>query len=236
MPTDVRKAFDLPARLFPSILGYAQFCWGEAPNSLSAVTGSAEHFRTSGGRVAGANHFLGKVMLKQISISILLLLLLTSTLPGAQHGDWVKVAPPGAGFSVMMPSKPNESMETKEDYTLHSYGAVMADTIFIVVYGDYAPSMKMNEAAELIANRDNFLKGVNAQLISSKEIKLSGRSGLEFTGEDDRRLYKSRVYIFGNRVHQIASATLKGDEDTESVDRFFASFAFTAVTDPHGKP
>jgi hypothetical protein len=73
-------------------------------------------------------------------------------------------------------------------------------------------------------------------LTSSKEIKLDGRAGLEFTGEDDRRLYKSRVYILGNRVHQIASATLKDDPAADKVDRFFASFAFTAATDAHGKP
>ena len=154
----------------------------------------------------------------------------------AQHRDWVKVAPLGAGFSVMMPTRPTEAIESKELFTVHSLVATTGTTLLMAVYVDYAPSMKMNEAAELAANRDNFLKGVNAQLISSKEIKLDGRSGLEFTAEDDRRLYKSRVYIFGNRVHQIVTATVKGDEDTESVDRFFASFAFTATTDAQGKP
>jgi hypothetical protein len=174
-------------------------------------------------------------MVKQISASILLLLLLTS-LTHAQRREWVKVAPLGAGFSVMMPTRPTEAVESKELFTVHSLVTNTGTTLLMAVYVDYAPSMKMNEAAELIANRDNFLKGVNAQLISSKEIKLDGRAGIEFTAEDDRRLYKSRVYIFGNRVHQIASATVKADENVEDVDRFFASFAFTPVTAVHGKP
>ena len=174
-------------------------------------------------------------MFKHISTSILLILLLASLIP-AQQREWVKVAPEGAGFSVSMPTRPTEAVETKELFTVHSFVVNTSNTLLIVVYVDYAPSLKMTEAAELAANRDNFLKGVNAQLISSKEIKLDGRSGLEFTGEDDRRLYKSRVYIFGNRVHQIASATLKDDQDTESVDRFFASFAFTTITGAHDKP
>ena len=174
-------------------------------------------------------------MFKQISASILLLLLLTS-LMHAQQREWVKVAPLGAGFSILMPTRPTEAVESKELFTVHSFVATTGTTLLIAVYFDYAPSMKMNGATELIANRDSFLKGINAQLISSKEIKLDGRSGLEFTGEDERRLYKSRVYIFGNRVHQIASVILKSDEDTENVDRFFASFAFTAITDAHGKP
>src|SRR6184192_3580004 len=167
-------------------------------------------------------------MVKQISASILLLLLLTSLMP-AQRREWVKVAPLDGGFSILMPIRPTEAVETKEQFTIHSFVAATGTTLIIAVYLDYAPSMKMNGAGELAANRDSFLKGVNAQLISSKEIKLDGRAGLEFTGEDERRLYKSRVYIFGNRVHQIASVILKSDEDTENVDRFFASFAFTAI-------
>ena len=175
------------------------------------------------------------IMLKQIPISILLILLLTSSLP-AQQREWVKVAPLGAGFTVMMPTRPTEAVETKELFTVHSLVTTTGNTLLIAVYVDYAPSMKMDEAAELAANRDNFLKGINARLVSSKEIKLDGRSGLEFTGEDDLRLYKSRVYILGNRVHQIATATLKDDQDMESVNRFLASFAFTATTDVQGKP
>src|SRR5438045_208604 len=165
------------------------------------------------------------------SFKSILLILLLASLMHAQHRDWVKVAPLGGGFSILMPIRPTEAVETKEQFTIHSFVANTGTTLLIAVYFDYAPSMKMNGMAELVANRDSFLKGVNAQLISSKEIKLDGRAGLEFTGEDERRLYKSRVYIFGNRVHQIASVILKSDEDTENVDRLFASFAFTATTD-----
>jgi hypothetical protein len=174
-------------------------------------------------------------MIKHISASILLILLLTSSMR-AQQREWVKVAPLGAGFSISMPSRPTEAVETTEQYSTHSFATSAGATFFVAVYVDYAPGMKIDEAAELAANRDNFLKGINARLVSSRETKLDGRSGLEFTGEDDRRLFKSRVYIFGNRVHQIATATLKDDQDTESVDRFFASFAFTATTGAHGKP
>jgi hypothetical protein len=154
----------------------------------------------------------------------------------AQQRDWVRVAPLGAGFSILMPTRPTEAVESKELFTVHSFVAAAGTTLLVAVYFDYAPSMKMNQATELVSNRDTFLKGVNAHLISSKEIKLDGRSGLEFTGEDEGRLYKSRVSIFGNRVYQIVSVSLKGDEDTGNVDRFFASFAFTPVTDVRGKP
>jgi FixJ family two-component response regulator len=50
MPADVRKALGLPARLL-SILGYAQFV-GAEPQNYVRWNGSAERFRTSGGRAA----------------------------------------------------------------------------------------------------------------------------------------------------------------------------------------
>jgi len=59
MPADVRKAFGLPARLASRFLGYAQFA-GRKPRFKVNWNGSAERFRTSGGRAAGVNHFLGK--------------------------------------------------------------------------------------------------------------------------------------------------------------------------------
>ena len=173
---------------------------------------------------------------KHISASILLILLLTSSMQ-AQQREWVKVAPLGAGLSFSMPIQPTEAVETKEQYTTHSFIATTGTTVLVVAYADYAPNVKMNnQAAELTGFRDSFLRGVNAQMTSNKEIKLDGRPGLEFTGEDDRSLYKIRVYIFGNRIQQIGSVTLKGNEDTETVDRFFASFTFTATTGAHGKP
>ena len=59
MPPDVRKAFGLPARLF-SLFGLRPICWGKAPKFKVNRNGSAQRFRTSGGRAAGVNHFLGK--------------------------------------------------------------------------------------------------------------------------------------------------------------------------------
>src|ERR1043166_2388462 len=59
MRADVRKAFGLPARLS------SRFCatpnlLGRSPKFIVSRNGSAERFRTSGGRAAGVNHFLGK--------------------------------------------------------------------------------------------------------------------------------------------------------------------------------
>jgi hypothetical protein len=127
-----------------------------------------------------------------------------------------------------MPSPP-KALEVKphEDFISHLFAATSTNVIYMVGYIDYAPSVRLDAAAEMIANRDQFLRGLNAALTSSKPIELDGRSGLEFTGESDQYYFKSRFYVFGNRIHQIAVERPRGSDDSAGTDRFFASFAFT---------
>ena len=144
-----------------------------------------------------------------------------------QAGDWIKFVPEGGGFTVLMPSQPTPiEVKPKEDFISHLFAASSSNAIYMAGYSDYAPSVRL-DTTELIANRDKFLRGLNAALISSKPIELDGRSGLEFTGESDQYYFKSRFYLFGNRIHQIAVERPKDSQDSANSDRFFASFAFT---------
>lgn len=171
-----------------------------------------------------------KNMLRRFPISIVFLLALASSL-NALQSEWVKLAPVGGGFSILMPGKAEERVDPSDQFTFHLFSVSTDKTIYLAGWGDYAPSIKLDPDGELIANRDNFLKGVSATLIDSKKTTLEGRAGLEFSGESDQASFKSRVYIFGNRVHQIAVAVLKGQDDTDNVNRFFASFSLSSGQD-----
>ena len=153
----------------------------------------------------------------------------------AQSAEWIKVSPLGAGFSVLMPAKPEAEVKSTEDFTSHLFSITTDKTIYLAGYCDYAPSIKLSVDAELTANCDKFLKGLNATLVASKQITLDGRPGLEFTGESEQASFKSRVYLSGNRVYQVAVAVLSGKTDSDNVDRFFASFAL-ANSESHPKP
>jgi len=59
VPADVRKAFGLPANGLLDF-GLRPICWGTVPNFIVHRNGSAQRFRTSGGKAAGVIHFLGK--------------------------------------------------------------------------------------------------------------------------------------------------------------------------------
>ena len=163
-------------------------------------------------------------MLKSVAV-IVLLLGLVQAASGSQS-DWVKVAPFGGGFSVMMPAKPEENVRLGDDFTAHLFTVTTDNALYTVAYGDYAPSVHFNVDDELAAHRDNFLKRLNAGLISTKQLMIEGRKGIEFTGENDQASFKSRVFIFGIRFYQIAVAVFKGSEDTTNSNRFFASFEF----------
>lgn len=164
-----------------------------------------------------------------------LVLAFASTLNGFQSGEWLKVAPVGAGFSVMMPAKPEEEIRPGDDLTIHLFGLSTENALYIVAYGDYAPSVRVKIDDELAANRDKFLQGLEARLIESKQIKFEGREGLEFTGESDQASFRSRLFIFGTRVHQVAVAVLRGKDDTANANRFFESFHFSGA-EPREKP
>src|SRR2546423_1290722 len=137
-------------------------------------------------------------MWKRINSAAIFLLVCALTVSAFQNADWIKVAPVGAGFSVLMPGKPEEEVKSAPDFTLHLFSIMAEKTIYIAGYGDYAPSIKLAPDGELAANRDNFLKSLNATLVASRQINLDGHPGLEFTGESEQASLSSRVYLVVN--------------------------------------
>lgn len=148
-----------------------------------------------------------------------------------QEKDWVKLEPLGGGFSVSMPKTPREEVARQDQYILHLFSAQNDKAIYTAAYIDYAPSIQLNIMTELVSNRDSYLDGLKARLTSSRNITVEGRAGLEFTAESDKASFRSRIFIFGNRLYQIAAAVMDGNDDSENVKRFFDSFKFTT-----GKP
>ncbi len=172
-------------------------------------------------------------MRKRLLSTLILVLAFASSLSAGQGDGWVKLEPPGGGFSIMMPGKVDEDLQPGDDFTLHAYSASTASGIYMAGYGDYAARIRLDPAGELAANRDNFLKGLEAKLIDTKNISLDGHQGIEFTGESRIARFSSRVYIIGNRVYQLTTAIDIDKDDAANVNRFFASFTFTKADAEH---
>ncbi len=143
-------------------------------------------------------------------------------------GSWVRLNSDEGQFSVLLPELAKDQAETKSSpkgpYTTHLFVARTAKGVFLVGWVDYDPSFNFGVQSELEANRDNFVKGVKATLLNSNRITLEGNPGLEFTAETPQTTFKSRVYIVGRRPYQLIAGTYKGQDNSDEVARFFASF------------
>lgn len=146
----------------------------------------------------------------------------------AQTTQWVEVSPPGGKSLVMMPTKPQESTETKNsevgEYTSHLFMSKVDGVIYIFGWVDYRPGLKLNVEGEINANRDNFLKGVEARLVSERKIEIDGNPGVEFVGASAGHNFKTRAYLVGARPYMLATAWLKDQPEPPGVATFLYSF------------
>jgi hypothetical protein len=140
---------------------------------------------------------------------------------------WDRFEPEGAGFSVLMPGKPQETITKRPNYTLHTFSVTLGRGTYVATYSDYTAEVKLDPNTALIKNRDKFNKSFDAKLISSREITLDGHTGLEFTSESSAVNLKSQIFLIGNRMYQTATMIFKDVDQTSGVDRFFSSFKFS---------
>jgi hypothetical protein len=148
--------------------------------------------------------------------------------PAADTSGWVHFNSEEGRFSVLMPQIPTDKTETEQSqhgpYTTHLFVVKDTTSVYLIGWVDYDPSFNFNRQAELEANRDNFVKGINATLLTTRPTVIDGYSAIEFTAETTDRVFKSRVYMVGRRPYQIVIGSPKGMDDSANVNRFFNSF------------
>jgi hypothetical protein len=165
-------------------------------------------------------------MRKVVFPFLLLLTIASSVAAQTEQTGWVEFVPEGGGFSILFPSKPVETVNKKPAYTLHSFTTTSGRATYVATYTDYE-QVKSPPAEFLAANRDRFNKGLQATLISTREITLDGHTGIEFTSETPAANIKSQLFLVGKRLFQTATMVFKDTDETKHVEQFFASFKFT---------
>jgi len=141
---------------------------------------------------------------------------------------WVRFTSELGRFSVLMPEMPTDKTETTPSehgpYTTHLFVVRDPANVYLIGWVDYDPSFNFNRQSELAANRDNFVKGIKATLVSTRPLTIDGYQALEFVAETAERVFKSRVYMVGRRPYQIVIGYPKDQEDPLTTNRFFNSF------------
>jgi hypothetical protein len=144
---------------------------------------------------------------------------------------WEKFTSAEGKFSIMLPGKPEPNKQTAESpygpYTTYLFLAKDSGQVYIVGWVDYAPSFRFDTQKELEANRDNFAKGVKAEVKGTTPIKLGTYPGIEFTAENEQALFRSRVYIVGKRPYQLIAMWGKRGAEPLDAAKFFSSFTIT---------
>jgi hypothetical protein len=144
------------------------------------------------------------------------------------NDQWVVFNSEPGRFSVRLPAKPTDRVQTVPGehgpYASHLFAVKSAKSVFLLAWVDYDPSFNFAPQSELETSRDNFVEGIKATLLTSKNVTFDGYQAIEFTAETNDTLYKSRVYIVGRRPYQLVAGTAKGADDSANVARFFESF------------
>ncbi|HEY0366740.1 MAG TPA: hypothetical protein VGC73_09720, partial [Pyrinomonadaceae bacterium] len=98
------------------------------------------------------------------------------------NGGWVKFTSPEGRFSVMMPEIPQDKTDTVDSahgpYTTHLFIVRDETSVYLIGWVDYDASFNFNRQAELEANRDNFVKGIDARLVTSRPTFIDGYSAI----------------------------------------------------------
>lgn len=154
--------------------------------------------------------------------------------PAVPAASWTSFTPPEGGFSVLLPGKPERSEgEIAPDQggpgKTWFYTVTGEDSLFLVGWGEYAPSFKFENQAELDANRDNFVKGIEGDLGAQRAITLGTAPGLEFDFSKAGQLFgRGRTYIIGGKPYQLVFMHRGSALDTARAARFLDSFRPTA--------
>jgi hypothetical protein len=163
-----------------------------------------------------------------------------ASLASAQSTEWINFSSPEGRFSVLLPAQPTfesnpgeiegkdaktgATLPGKVRFTSNLYMSRGSGEAYLVGWADYEAGFKFDTQGEIAANRDNFVNGIKAQLVSQRKITLGGNPGLEFTAKKDAMNIQARVYIFGRRPYILVA--MSADPAVPNADKFFTSFTF----------
>lgn len=165
------------------------------------------------------------------------LLLCLALLPAPASAQWVTLTFDDAGFTALFPGQPQYSSNSMTDgsapYEVHNYIArsESGELLFMVGYTEYPADYVFDTAVELKADQDNFNRGIDAQLLTSRETTYVRASGdvlpaLEFVSESPsiNLVFKGIVILDGPKAYMAVAGNVRGIDAAADTDRMISSF------------
>ena len=189
-----------------------------------------------------------------VAATLLLVSLLTAQAAGRPTqgaSEWILVAPPGEGFSILMPVKPEEQTEQVplmgNTYQMRLYTGVnqASGLIYMVamqefpsVAGVLEPSKRLEQFMagfqEGLAKSLSTVPGGKLEVLPERDLDLKGHLGRQYTLSFAGSHGLIRAFDGSPRMYVLL--VMGGDEKNSSVARFLDSFDITPAPAPVPQP
>lgn len=140
--------------------------------------------------------------------------------------DWITFDSKDGKFTILLPAEPSSQTDTSKSYPSYVTRLLLSKgngEMYAIGWVDYESGYKFDEQKELEANRDNFIKGINGTLVSSKNTAFRGYKAVEFTATSGGYLWTSKVFMVGTRPYQLVAGSGTG-KASGNENKFFDSF------------
>jgi hypothetical protein len=143
--------------------------------------------------------------------------------------DWVRVNSAAYGFAADFPEQPKEESTVDNGVKIYSLAAGDSNGLCIALRGEYPYTVDPD--VELVASRDNFVKGMSATLSNSKRTTFMRGSkslaALEFNASSATHDFRSILVVEGPYAYQIAGGVPKTDGNASDLERCVRGFMLT---------
>ena len=142
--------------------------------------------------------------------------------------DWITFNSPDGRISVLLPAEPTAQTDTSTSYPNYITQMFISKNsnkeFFVIGWVDYESSYSFDAQSELEANRDNFIKGINGTLVSTKDTKFNGYQAIEFVAQSGNFYWSSKVFLVGKRPYQLLVGSSTGKASVDE-NKFYNSFS-----------
>ena len=153
--------------------------------------------------------------------------------------DWQRVAPPGGGFSVLMPGTPAERKETADSpigsIRISTFTLVKGRDEFTVAFTDYPTAiLKSNPETILEGVQIGVVEHLRDKVLDERPTWLDGHPGRKYTLElPESKLARwghlqGLPYLVKQRLYQVVAVMPKANASSEDARKFFGSFRLSA--------
>ena len=165
---------------------------------------------------------------------------LPSTDATLASSSWQRLAPVGAGFSVMMPGLPDEAFKNmtqgpnpvglreyrfKADDAEYVLGVLLNLPVEITQQPDFAEGYFQLLPLGMIKSAEHA--GKNYRLTAQRSISIKDYPGRQYKFDSPEYTCTMRAYLIGQTVYIMSVESRKASVPLENVERFFSSFALT---------